>query len=175
MPSVPVSSIIFTLLNGMSLPPNISFCHSHICAGASVKSPFVPFWWTQSWKHSAARAEGATGPDCPLDLLSWVSSFLVHCWLLKSLVGLQIVVSWPWGLRFKPLLTAWLLNLWIPFSCCWSVRGAGNVLSLLNLITECSVAVALPAALILICVTWLIKAIPVPGFGPKAYFQDRLW
>lgn len=68
MPSVPVSSIIFTLLNVMGLPPSISFCPSHMCAGAFVKSPCIPLQSyftgeTESWKHSAARAEGATGPD----------------------------------------------------------------------------------------------------------------
>lgn len=71
----------FTLLNGMGLPPNI--CHPHICADVSVKSPFVPLRLyftgeTQSWKHSAARAEGAAGPDCPLNLLSWVSSLVFY-------------------------------------------------------------------------------------------------
>lgn len=167
----------------MGLPPSISFCEPHVCADASVKSPFIPLRSyftreTHSWKRSAARAEGATGPDCPLDLLSRVSSFLVCYWLLKLLLGSHTVVSWPRGLRFKPLLTAWLLNLWIPFSSfcsvCWAIkRGAGNVLLFLNRITECSVA--LPADMILVCVTWLIKAIHVPGFGQSAYFQDRLW
>lgn len=147
---------------------------SHMC-WCLCQIPFCPaivaFHW-QAPVLEAARAQGATGPGCSLDLFS-----VLHYWLLKSLVGPQTVVSWPWGLRFKLLLTAQLQNLWIPFSCCCSVcwairRGAGNVLLLLNLIR------VLCCCSFTCCHDFDLCYLIDKGYScswKSAYFQGRLW
>lgn len=181
MPSLPVFSQ--RLLNGMGLLPNISFCEPHICANASVKSPFIPLrsyftdvrpslGSTQLLEQKEQQGLIAHLTSCHGWAPSWFST---DCWNYFQDHILLCPGPEAWGLNHS-----WLPGFWtcefhshLSAQCVGLSRGAGNVLLFLNLITECSVA--LPAAMILICVTWLIKAIPVPGFGQSTYFQDRLW